>query len=211
MPFYSKKRVDEITQELGEIIVIPVNRAFEGKNRVYSLIEMEGILRSAKKIASGQCGCRREYGNCDAPTDGCISLDAVAEYYLENEPTTDNEITVERALELLRKSHEAGLVHISYTMKDDEKPGLICSCCPCCCHTLGSLARNGTHPKMLTSKYIARNDDESCIQCGECTNRCAFTARYMVNEALVYDDTKCFGCGLCVSTCPENAIDLIRR
>lgn len=211
MRFYSEERVDEITQSLGEIIVIPVNRSFEGENRVYSFAEMEEILKNADKIAAGDCGCRREYGNCDSPRDGCISLDTVADDFLENEPTTENEISVEKALELLQKSHEAGLVHISYTMKDDEKPGLICSCCPCCCHTLGSLVRNGTHPSMLTSKYIAKNDDQLCIRCGKCVDRCAFNAREMRDEVLVYDEKRCFGCGLCVSTCSQNAIALVPR
>jgi len=211
LKFYSKKQVQEITQDLDEIIVIPVNRTFEGVNRVYSFTEMTEILRKADKIASGICGCKRKYENCEAPRDGCISLDTVADAYLENEPSTEREISIEKALELLQKSHEAGLVHISYTMKDDEKPGLICSCCPCCCHTLGSLIRNGTHPKMLTSKYIANNDEGLCIRCGKCVDRCAFNAREIVDDVLVYNDSMCFGCGLCVSTCPENAISLVPR
>ncbi len=211
MEFFSKERVQEITEEFKEVIVIPVNRTFEGENRVYSFAEMKEILESANKIASGLCGCKRKYENCDAPKDGCISLDAWADDFLENEPTTEHEISVEEALELLQKSHEAGLVHISYTMKDDEKPGLICSCCPCCCHTLGSLIRNGTHPMMLTSKYIAVNDDQLCVQCGKCVERCVFGSREVKDDILVYDDSMCFGCGLCVSTCPDSAISLVPR
>lgn len=211
MEFFSKERVQEITEEFKEVIVIPVNRTFEGENRVYSFVEMGEILKSATKIAAGLCGCKREYGNCDAPRIGCISLDAWAEEFLENEPTTEREISVEEALELFQKSHEAGLVHISYTMRDDEKPGLICSCCPCCCHTLGSLIRNGTHPLMLTSKYVAKNEDQLCVQCGKCIDRCVFGTREMIDDVLVFDDSICFGCGLCVSTCPEGAISLVSR
>jgi len=211
MKFFSEERVQKITEEFKEVIVIPVNRTFEGENRVYSFMEMEEILKSANKIASGLCGCKREYGNCDAPRIGCISLDMWADEFLENEVTTEHEISVEEALELLQKSHEAGLVHISYTMKDDDKPGLICSCCPCCCHTLGSLIRNGTHPLMLSSKYIALNDDQLCIQCGTCVERCVFGTRELKDDILIYDNSICFGCGLCVSTCPEGAISLIPR
>ncbi|MFW9926039.1 MAG: 4Fe-4S binding protein [Candidatus Thorarchaeota archaeon] len=211
MEFFSKERVQEITEEFKEVIVIPVNRTFEGENRVYSFVEMGEILKSATKIAAGLCGCKREYGNCDAPRIGCISLDAWAEEFLENEPTTEREISVEEALELFQKSHEAGLVHISYTMRDDERPGLICSCCPCCCHTLGSLIRNGTHPLMLTSKYVAKNEDQLCVQCGKCIDRCVFGTREMIDDVLVFNDSICFGCGLCVSTCPEGAISLVSR
>ena len=108
MKFYSKEQVQEITQDLGEVIVIPVNRTFEGVNRVYSFTEMTEILTKADKIASGICGCKRKYENCDAPRDGCISLDTVADEFLENEPSTEREISVEKALELLQKKPRGG-------------------------------------------------------------------------------------------------------
>ncbi|UCG37177.1 MAG: 4Fe-4S binding protein, partial [Candidatus Bathyarchaeota archaeon] len=102
-------------------------------------------------------------------------------------------------------------VHLAYTMKGEKKPGLVCSCCPCCCHTLGSLVRNGMHTEILTSKFIAANDREKCIECGKCADRCVFQARCMEDGELVYNQSKCFGCGLCVSICSTEAISLVAR
>ena len=69
----------------------------------------------------------------------CLSLDEAADELLENEKANPREVDVDEAIEVLQKSHEAGLVHMAYTMKGEKKPGIVCSCCPCCCHTLGAL------------------------------------------------------------------------
>lgn len=111
---------------------------------------------------------------------------------------------------MLRRSHEAGLVHMAYVMKGSEKPGILCSCCGCCCHTLGGLLRHSIHPLVLSSNYIARDDPEKCVDCGICVSRCVFKARRM-EDRLVYDDSKCMGCGLCVTTCSSNAISMVPR
>ncbi|MGD0978167.1 MAG: hypothetical protein ABR962_03400 [Candidatus Bathyarchaeia archaeon] len=65
------------------------------------------------------------------------------------------ESTLKEALNALRRSHEAGLVHMAYMMKGNDRPTLICSCCPCCCHTLGGLLRHGIATQILTSKFVA--------------------------------------------------------
>jgi MinD superfamily P-loop ATPase len=100
---------------------------------------------------------------------------------------------------------------MAYTMKGGDVPLLLCSCCPCCCHTLGSLVRNGLHTEILTSKYISQDDPTLCNDCGDCVERCVFQAREMIAGRLEFDSSKCFGCGLCVSACPTDAISLAPR
>ena len=141
----------------------------------------------------------------------CLSLDEAADELLENEKANPREVDVDEAIEVLQKSHEAGLVHMAYTMKGEKKPGIVCSCCPCCCHTLGSLIRNGIHAQILTSKYIATYDNGKCVKCEKCVERCVFQARQKKNGKLAYAQSKCFGCGLCISTCLNEAISLIPR
>lgn len=210
MPYYSDEELGEIADSLESAVTIPVNSEIEVEHRVFDLSEMRQILLDADKIALQDCGCKTEYGNCDAPRDVCLSVNKVADELSESPKYDSKFISVEEALEALERSHEAGLVHMSYTMKGDDKPGLICSCCPCCCHTLGSLVRNGVHTQILTSKYVAADNDK-CTNCGECVNRCTFEARELVDGVLVYDNTKCYGCGLCVSKCPVEAISLVER
>ena len=211
MRFYSEEEVQKIADDIDHVITIPVDIGIEGTHRVYDFSEMKAILEGAQRIAVYDCGCKTEYENCDAPRNVCISLDDSTDEMSESEWRGRAEIDVEGALKVLQKSHDAGLVHLAYMIKGDEKPGLVCSCCPCCCHTLGSLVRSGSHAQILTSKCIAVNDSNKCVDCGKCVERCAFQARRMTGGELVYDQTKCFGCGLCVSTCPEEAIMLVSR
>lgn len=208
--FYSDKELEDIASDIDRAVTIPVNTAIRAEHRVFDLSEVEKILRESERIVVQNCGCRSEYGNCDAPLDVCLSLNDDVEYALENWESA-KEITLDEALKVLRRSHEAGLVHMAYVMKGEEKPGLLCSCCSCCCHTLGSLVRNGIHAQILTSKLIAEDTPEKCNDCGDCVLRCVFGARSMVDGGLVYDFTKCFGCGLCVSVCPTEAIKMVPR
>ncbi len=209
--FYSDDDVQRITAGLEKAVTIPVNRDIDSEQRVFDFSEMKALLEGAKRIVVLDCGCRTEYRNCDAPRDVCISLDETAEDLLEDEKHHPREVNVDEALEALQRSHEAGLVHLAYTMKGEENPGLVCSCCPCCCHTLGSLVRNGLHTEILTSKFIAADDRDKCTECAQCVDRCVFQARSIEEGKLVYNQSKCFGCGLCVSTCPTEAISLISR
>ena len=211
MRFYTEEETKEITEDLTSAVTIPVHTEIDVEHRVYDMSEMRKILSEASKIALQDCGCKVEYGNCNAPRDVCLSVNKVADELTESEKYNSRYITVDEAIKVLERSHEAGLVHMSYTMKGDDKPGLICSCCDCCCHTLGSLVRNGIHTQILTSKYIAVDDKSLCTNCGECIDRCVFQARSIKDSILVYEKTMCYGCGLCVSYCPEQAISLLKR
>ncbi len=211
MKFYTEEQVKEITDDLENVVTIPVNIGLEAQHRVYDLSQVREILEKSERYAVSSCGCKTRHDNCDSPTEVCLSINYYADEVLKTGEYDTREINMEEALEVLRMSHEAGLVHMAYTMKGDDEPFLICSCCPCCCHTLGSLVRNGLHTEILTSKYISEDDPGLCNDCGGCVERCAFQAREMVDGSLAYDSSKCFGCGLCVSKCPTDAISLTLR
>ena len=211
MRFYTPEQQRSITEDLDSAVTIPVNTEIDVEHRVYDMSEIRKILLEADKIALQDCGCKTEFNNCDSPKDVCLSVNKVANEWTENGEFDAKFITVDEALEVLERSHKAGLVHMSYTMKGDDKPGLICSCCACCCHTLGSLVRNGIHTQILTSRYVAKDDSDKCINCGFCVDRCVFQARKIEKGTLHYDNIQCFGCGLCVSTCSEEAISLVDR
>ena len=212
---YSKDYSDaELRKRAGEfenVVTIPVNVEIKADHRVLDLGEVESYLKKAKRIGLQDCGCRVEKGNCDAPRNVCISIDPSDDYFSKNACYRARESTLGEALDALRKSHEAGLVHMAYTMKGDDHATVICSCCPCCCHTLSGLLRFGIATKVLTSKFIAEENNEKCLKCGRCVDRCVFGARSLEAGELVFDSSRCFGCGLCVSTCPADAITLKHR
>lgn len=208
---WSKDELKDIYRDIATAVTIPVNIAIKAKHRVLDLERVERLLRDASLIALQDCGCRSLRRNCAAPLDVCISLNADAEQALKNGRYRPRKVTLEEALDALRRSHEAGLVHMAYTFEGSEGPNLICSCCSCCCHTLSGLIRFGLARHILTSDRIAETDYASCINCGKCIERCQFEARRMIDGRMIYDSGRCFGCGLCVSTCPSDAIKLVKR
>lgn len=178
-------------------MTIAVNVAIKAEHRVLDLSSMEAILREADPISLEDCDCRTRRGNCEAPLDVCIGIDDAAEYQIEREKRNVRKVTLEEALDALRRSHEAGLVHMAYTLEGDDHPKVICSSCSGCCHTLSGLLRFGIAPIVLTSDKVAEDNKGLCSGCGVCADRCHFGAREMVDGSLVYNPEQCFGCGLC--------------
>lgn len=125
-------------------MTVPVNVALKADHRVLDLSRMEEILREANLIVLQDCGCRVARGNCDAPLDVCISIDEAGEQSLTSDRYSSRKVTLDEALDALRHSHEAGLVHMAYTMEGDDRPKIICSCCSCCCHTSRDFSVSGS-------------------------------------------------------------------
>ena len=203
---------EEIQQDYLETMVavtIPVNVKMDGTTRIYDLSQSEAILKKARIISLANCDCREKVRACNNPLDVCISIDKEAENAISK--NHGKEVSLDEALAALRRSHNAGLVHISYTDKGKPAPLIICSCCACCCHSLGGLVRFDLPDAVVESDSIAQQDVDVCIQCGVCVTRCQFQARMMENGTLVYNPAKCFGCGVCVSTCPVEAISMVKR
>lgn len=48
-------------------------------------------------------------------------------------------------------------------------------------------------------------EDEKCIACGICMNKCNYGA-ISVADIAVLDDSKCIGCAGCIAVCPKSAI-----
>jgi len=204
---YTEERLREIADDLEKAVTVPVNVMVEAEHRVYDLSEMKEILGAAEKIVLEDCGCKTEYSNCDSPMRVCLSLNIAAEQALKFEEYNPQEVSLGEAAEALEMSHREGLIHMAYTMKGDDRPTVICSCC----HTLGGLLRFGISTPVLTSSYVAEDNTANCINCGVCVDRCVFMVRSMTDGEMLYDVSNCFGCGLCVSTCPTDAIGLVPR
>ena len=190
-------------------VTIPVHVDIQGEQRVLNLTETEKILAEAELIGLGECYCRKKVNRCNSPLDTCLSLNKKAEDLTSRGLAVI--VNLEHALKILKRTHEAGLVHITYAIAGKEKPEYICSCCSCCCHSLSGLIRFGIANAVVSSEYIASNNTESCVDCGKCVQRCPFKARMLQDGKMRFDEARCFGCGLCVTTCPEGAISLVLR
>jgi Pyruvate/2-oxoacid:ferredoxin oxidoreductase delta subunit len=189
--------------------VIPVRRSLEARQWILPAEQVREVLRSAAVIALQPCECREGYRRCDHPRDVCLLFDEVAEkLLLRNEA---RRINIEEAFKVLERADRSGLVHLSLYMPN-HKIYALCSCCPCCCHEMQIVRAYGRHDLMVRSQYVAETDDSHCIHCGDCVQRCMFSARGMSgNGELLYDPDRCLGCGLCITVCPANATAMILR
>jgi NAD-dependent dihydropyrimidine dehydrogenase PreA subunit len=190
-------------------VTIATDISIQGKQRILDISEMEKILRNAKSIVQYECTCRKEFGKCIDPMNGCLVIDEDVEEAVKN---GGREVTVEEALDALRETYEAGLVHMAYVHNEDDKIHEICSCCSCCCcHSLSAALRFGYSDHVLYSAKIAKQNEELCKSCGTCVDRCQFHARIIENEKLLFYTEMCAGCGVCLFSCPEEAISMIER
>jgi ferredoxin len=212
----TRKKGDWTREELEKDIIgkmtavaIPVDISIRSKQRILDLSELEKILKSATAISQAECGCREKVGNCIDPMDGCLGVNDLAIEMIEEGDA--KQITVEEALEAMKRTYEAGLVHMAYVFEGKDKVEYICSCCRCCCHSLSAAIRFGYEDHVFSSNYLAEQNEGKCKSCGTCVERCQFEARALIDGDLEFSQDKCFGCGLCVRTCPEEAISLVER
>jgi ferredoxin len=209
---WTEDELSDIKRDEGLTItrIVPVNIEVKGEHKVLNLDEAKGYLKKAKEICLVNCGCRTAQHHCDAPLDVCMGWDSALRVLEGNRELNPRTITLEEAIKTLERSHEAGLVHMAYSLHDD-KVNAICSCCSCCCAVLSSVTRFGLPLHLLTSDTISKTDLENCDSCGVCVDRCQFGARQIVDGSLKFDPGRCLGCGLCVTKCPTGAIELARK
>ena len=189
-------------------VTIPVKVTLDAQQQVLDTGSVEKMLSRAEVISLLDCYCRKTLQNCDKPLEVCIGLNKEAEYFIEKEGA--KEITLEDALNVLKMSHKAGLVHLAYYRKGEDCD-IICSCCSCCCHHLSGLKRFGFNEAVVKSDFVAVFEKSVCSDCGVCVERCQFGAWEFDEGGVEFDVDHCFGCGLCVSSCPTGAVSLVKR
>jgi Pyruvate/2-oxoacid:ferredoxin oxidoreductase delta subunit len=206
---WSREQLEKHYVSKMKAITIPVNISFSGKQKILNMQELEEILQNAEVLSQEECSCRAKFGKCIEPMEGCIGINDDARESIEKYGAKN--ISAKEALESLKRTYDAGLVHMAYLFAGKDKVERICSCCSCCCHSLSAALRFGYSDHVFSSKYIANQDQDKCIDCGQCVDRCQFSARAMLEDKLSYSENKCFGCGLCLETCSENAISMEKR
>ncbi|MBN2027033.1 MAG: 4Fe-4S binding protein [Actinobacteria bacterium] len=187
--------------------VVPVNQPVEARQSVLAFEDVEQMLRDAGRLAVANCTCRLVDGKCGKPLEVCLQLGKAADYTIDR--GSGREIDYAEAIEIIRLSEEAGLVHVA--MNKAYGSHIICNCCEDCCVAFG-LPIDPT--KIVDpSRFKAVVDEDVCSGCGECVERCFFSAIALVErdgeEVSTIDAEKCMGCGLCQVTCPEDAISLV--
>jgi NAD-dependent dihydropyrimidine dehydrogenase PreA subunit len=183
------------------------------QHAVFPFEMMEEVIQKVKVIALVHCPCRATAQligkkKCDHILENCIKYDELAEYLIEKE--IGKEISKKEALDVIRKSEEAGLVH----MVDNAREGIkhTCNCCGCCCWNVGTIRRKKIPRDVLMATYFLRETDkEKCTGCGECVEICPVQVIKMEGDFPVIDKEWCIGCGVCAVPCPVSAVKLVRK
>ncbi len=186
--------------------VVPIAKSLSAEVKVMPYEEAEKIIRDQKKIVVAPCICRREHEmvgkGCGKPMETCLVFGGGAYFYEEN--GMGRPISQEEAIGILHKGIDAGLV---IQPGNAQKPVNICLCCGCCCQVLKNMKTLDEPAKAVSTSYYAAVNEENCIACGVCADRCQM-------DAIVIEDTakiklgRCIGCGLCVAVCEYDAMML---
>jgi NAD-dependent dihydropyrimidine dehydrogenase PreA subunit len=185
--------------------IVPVSESVDARQQILAFEDVREMIDNAEVIAVTNCTCRLTAHKCDRPVEICMQLGKAGSYSIER--GTGKPLTKEEAVALLRKAEEAGLIHV--TMNRSADTHFICNCCNDCCMTFPMLINRQL--KMCDpSRFAARVDASLCDSCGECLERCYFSALTMGEGKLgaVVDEEMCMGCGLCQVVCPTQAIML---
>ena len=193
--------------------VVPINRVIKPELEIYPYETAEDMLKNAKSWGVRDCICKQQkelIGEpCKITTNKTVCLPfSHKENAFDDSKFTDT-ITKEQALEYLRQSELDGLIHCSMNIESGQY--YICNCCTCCCGVLRGLTERNQPHAFVNANFVMSVDEDLCVGCGTCVDRCQFDALDVPDDLLVIDVKKCIGCGVCAIVCPEDALALVAR
>ncbi len=189
---------------------IPVGKAINREPQaVFPVQLMEQVLANARRIAVAHCPCRVSYRlvgrGCEHPTEVCMKFDELADYVIDQ--GLARELSKEEALDVIRITEEAGLVHFVDNAEGNIKHN--CNCCGCACWNVGNIRRRKIPRDAIMATYFMREtDSEECTGCGKCAEICPVDAVQITDNVPVIDREWCIGCGVCATVCPTDAVVL---
>jgi len=192
---------------------IPVGKAIKPDlQAVFPVQLMEQVITQARRIAVAHCPCRVSYRllgrGCEHPTEVCLKFDELADFVIGK--GLARELTKEEALDVIRVSEEAGLVHFVDNAEGEIKHN--CNCCGCACWNVGNIRRRKIPRDAIMATYFMREtESEECSGCGECATICPVEAVQMKDGVPIIDQDWCIGCGVCATVCPTEAVVLKGR
>jgi len=197
--------------------VVPVEEEIEDVpvDKILPHEEASKIVNKYDDIALVHCYCRHEKDllehSCSVTDErlNCFLLGKSAQFAIKH--NFGESISKKDAISIINKASDEGLVHKAFHvhLKPELDEEAICNCCKCCCGIF-SLFWKGVSPYHCYTSYLAEVEEDSCVGCGTCVEKCPMEAIELVENIAVIDGSRCIGCGVCVHHCPEEAMNLDR-
>jgi len=200
--------------------LIKVNESLDVETKVLPFEVVKDMIDKNESFAVVPCQCRLigEYTGepCEcAPAEmGCFLTGEAAERQISYGA---RRLTKEEAIDFIRETEKAGLVHntVADTSKDTSQ--WICNCCSCHCGVLLP-AKLHNYKGVNQTNFAPEFDMELCTKCEICMEKCPSNAIYHIwpnkqdlsDERMKVKEEICIGCGTCAVNCPNNAIKMVK-
>ncbi|MFW9823645.1 MAG: indolepyruvate ferredoxin oxidoreductase subunit alpha [Candidatus Thorarchaeota archaeon] len=200
--------------------LIKVDETLDVQTKVLPFEVVKDMIDKNESFAVVPCQCRLigEYTGepCEvAPAEmGCFLTGDAAKRQIAYGA---KKLTKEEAIEFIRKTEKAGLVHntVADTSKDTSE--WICNCCSCHCGVLlpaKIYKYKGVNQTNFAPEFVM----DLCTKCEICMEKCPNEAIYHIwpskpdssDEEMKIREELCIGCGTCAANCPNNAIKMVK-
>lgn len=188
--------------------VIVVDRAIDAGNTIHTYDQVANYIDKYDTVAVGTCYCRhaaqlRGEDVHGMPLDVCMWFGNMAEYAIERLGV--RQMSKQEALDVLKTSEEAGLIHMSRNTTEDIE--FICNCDRWHCGTVQTVLKQPKPAMFFNSGYQPQFDPDLCAACETCIERCPPEALTLGDDDVpTVDLDRCFGCAVCATGCPSDAI-----
>jgi len=200
--------------------IVPAYNAIKDIPDILPCEDIRELYKAQRRIAVVPCSCRYRTTAVDEHCAHsaeeelwqCVQLNRGADYAMARE--AGKELSLDEAIELIDKIEENGLLHIWRNNTSLAGGNVSCHCCRDCCMT--AVPMEIVNAPLSTvwnkSRFIALVDQEACIGCQTCVDRCQFDAIEMVKPEVggkskklkaKIDPEACYGCGVCVLGCDQ--------
>jgi len=193
--------------------VIPVQESISDTRKVSPPEKLIEKVKETSYQAVAHCPCRlmRKYSEdeeaCEHSTENCLHFGSLGRYIVEK--GIGREITVDETLDILKRSNEEGLVHVTGNYQEEIET--ICNCCSDACIFLTGFLQQGEENMFARSNFVCAINEETCVECGTCAERCPVDAISLDDGPAGVDRDRCIGCGVCYPSCPSESVSLEAR
>ncbi len=193
--------------------IITIDRAVKADSIVHTYDQVAHYIETNDPLAICTCFCRHEAmlvdekDDCKAPHETCMMFGITAQFMIDRK--FGRKITKEEALNILKDTEEAGLVHATINKQNLD---FLCNCCRCHCIILKTALLYPKPGIALSSGFKPVLDSDLCTSCEACIDRCPMAALILGDDNIpIVDLDRCIGCGVCTTGCPVEAIKLETR